>query len=125
MEGVALAFLDGQQALVDGGAQIDTVTLVGGGSRSAPWAQVLADTLGRTLDRRSGADVGAALGAARLARLSRTSEKVAEVCVAPPVIDTFTPDPQRTRILADRHLKFQRLYAALGSEMLASVDTQP
>jgi xylulokinase len=119
LEGVAFAFLDGQQALLDGGAQIDTVTLVGGGSRSAPWAQVLADTLGRTLDRRSGADVGAALGAARLARLARTNESVADVCTAPPVIDSFNADPQRTQILAERHLKFQRLYTALGPEMQA------
>ena len=119
LEGVAFAFLDGQQALLDGGAQIDTVTLVGGGSRSAPWAQLLADTLGRTLDRRSGADVGAALGAARLARLARTGESVATVCTAPPVIDSFAPDAQRTEALAQRHRQFQRLYAALGSEMRA------
>ena len=119
LEGVAFAFLDGQQALLDGGAQIESVTLVGGGSRSAPWAQVLADTLGRTLDRRSGADVGAALGAARLGRLARTGESVASVCTAPPVIDSFTPDPNRTEALAARHLQFQRLYTALVAEMQA------
>ena len=124
LEGVAFAFLDGQQALLAGGAQIDTVTLVGGGSRSAPWAQVLADTLGRTLDRRSGADVGAALGAARLGRLARSGESVASVCTAPPVTDSFTPDAARTEVLAARHLQFQRLYAALGAEMQAPSSAQ-
>jgi xylulokinase len=117
LEGVAFAFLDGQQALVDGGARIDRVTLVGGGSRSAPWAQLLADALGRTLDRRSGADVGAALGAARLGRLARTGEAVATVCTAPPVIDSFTPDRDRSERLRARHEKFQRLYRALAPEM--------
>ncbi len=117
LEGVAFAFLDGQQALQDGGAQIDTITLVGGGSRSAPWAQVLADTLGRTLDRRSGADVGAALGAARLARLARTHERIADVCTAPPVTDSFAPRAARTELLAKRHEQFQRLYDALKPEM--------
>jgi xylulokinase len=117
LEGVAFAFLDGQQALQGGGARIDSVTLVGGGSRSAPWAQVLADTLGRTLDRRAGADVGAALGAARLARLARTGEPVAEVCCAPPVVDSFAPRADRHAALAPRHAQFQRLYAALKSEM--------
>jgi xylulokinase len=120
LEGVAFAFLDGQQALLDGGAQIESITLVGGGSRSAPWAQVLADTLGRTLDRRSGADVGAALGAARLARLARTHERVADVCSAPPVTDSFTPRAGRTEALAARHARFQRLYAALAPEMRLS-----
>jgi len=119
LEGVAFAFLDGQEALLDGGAQIDSITLVGGGSRSAAWAQILSDTLGRTLDRRSGADVGAALGAARLARLARTNESVNSVCVAPPVVDSFTPDPRRTEILGRRHAQFQGLYAALSEQMRA------
>jgi xylulokinase len=119
LEGVAFAFLDGQQALLDGGAQIDTITLVGGGSRSAPWAQVLADTLGRRLDRRSGAEVGAALGAARLGRLARTGESVASVCTAPAITDSFEPHPQRHADAAARHAQFQRLYAALGAEMQA------
>jgi xylulokinase len=119
LEGVAFAFLDGQQALLDGGARIDTVTLVGGGSRSAHWAQVLADALGRTLDRRSGADVGAALGAARLARMARSGESVEAVCTPPPIVDSFAPDRARTEALTQRHAQFQRLYAALGPEMQA------
>jgi xylulokinase len=122
LEGVAFAFLDGQQALLDGGAQIDTITLVGGGSRSAPWAQVLADTLGRRLDRRSGAEVGAALGAARLGRLARTNETVAAVCGAPPIVDSFEPDACRTDAIQTRHAQFQRLYAALRDEMAAPKD---
>ena len=77
---------------------------------------MLADTLGRTLDRRSGADVGAALGAARLAR---TGGSVASVCTAPPVLDSFAPDLRRTGVLAQRHRQFQRLHAALGGEMQA------
>ena len=122
LEGVAFAFLDGQQALLDGGAQIDTITLVGGGSRSAPWAQVLADTLGRRLDRRSGAEVGAALGAARLGRLARTRESVAAVCTAPPITDSFEPDAHRGEALAARHAQFQRVYADLRNEMSAPKD---
>lgn len=117
LEGVSFAFLDGQQALLDGGARIDTVTLVGGGSRSAAWAQLLADTLGRTLDRRSGADVGAALGAARLGRLARTGEPIADVCAPPPIVDSFEPVASRTEALAARHRRFQRLYAVLEEEM--------
>ncbi len=117
LEGVAFSSLDGQRALLDGGAQIDSVTLVGGGSRSAAWAQLLADTLGRTLDRRSGGEVGAALGAARLGRLARTGEAVADVCVAPPLLDSFTPDPARTALLAERHAQYQRLYRVLQPEM--------
>jgi xylulokinase len=123
LEGVAFAFLDGQQALLDGGARIDSVTLVGGGSRSAHWAQVLADALGRRLDRRSGADVGAALGAARLGRLACTGERVDAVCTAPPIVDGFEPDAARHDALGARHERFQRLYRALRDEM-ASQESQ-
>lgn len=119
LEGVAFAFLDGQQALLDGGARIDSVTLVGGGSRSAYWAQLLADVLGRRMDRRSGSEVGAALGAARLARLARTGEAVAEVCVAPPLTDSFEPDAGRHAAFGERHGRFQRLYRSLREEMRA------
>ena len=120
LEGVAYAFLDGQQALLDGGARIDAITLVGGGARSAPWAQVLADVLGRRLDRRSGAEVGAALGAARLGRMARTGESVDAVCTAPPIVDSFEPRALHTQRHATRHARFQRLYDRLRAEMHAS-----
>ena len=124
LEGVAFAFLDGQQALQGGGARIEQVTLVGGGSRSAPWAQLLADTLARSLERRAGGEVGAALGAARLARLARTGEAVEAVCTAPPLVDRFEPDPHRSARLAERHRRFQSLYAALADHMQPST-SQP
>jgi len=120
LEGVAYAFLDGQQALLDGGARIDAITLVGGGARSAPWAQVLADVLGRRLDRRSGAEVGAALGAARLGRMARTGESLEAVCTAPPIVDSFEPRASHTERHAARHARFQRLYDSLRTEMSAS-----
>jgi xylulokinase len=119
LEGVAFAFVDGQQALVEGGARIGSVTLVGGGSRSALWAQILADALGRRLDRRSGADVGAALGAARLGRLARSGEAIEAICIAPPLTDSFEPRAAQTDRLAQRHAMFQRLYGALNAEMHA------
>ena len=117
LEGVAFAFADGQDALVAGGARIERVSLVGGGSRSALWAQILADTLGRPLVRHQGSEVGAALGAARLARLARGSEAVAEVCVAPPVLDRFEPDAARHARLATRLARFRDLYRALAPQM--------
>ena len=119
LEGVAFAFLDGQQALLEGGARIDSVTLVGGGSRSGYWAQLLADVLGRRMDRRSGSEVGAALGAARLARLARTGDPVGEVCAAPPQSDSFAPDLARHAAFGERHRRFQRLYRTLREEMRA------
>ncbi|HYP87993.1 MAG TPA: FGGY-family carbohydrate kinase [Polyangiaceae bacterium] len=120
LEGVAFAFADGQDALLAGGASIDRVSLVGGGSRSALWAQILADTLGRTLARHEGSEVGAALGAARLARLARGSESVAEVCFAPPLLDRFEPDATRHERLSQRLTRFRQLYRTLAPQMHAA-----
>jgi xylulokinase len=121
LEGVAFAFADGQDALLAGGARIaDGVALVGGGARSALWAQILADTLNRPLERHKGAEVGAALGAARLSRLARGNESVAEVCMAPPLLDRFEPDPARHAALAHRLDRFRQLYTALAPQMRAA-----
>lgn len=43
---------------------------IGGGARSDVWLRLLADALALALDRPAGAEVGPALGAARLALLS-------------------------------------------------------
>ena len=118
LEGVAFAFADGQDALLAGGARIDdAAALVGGGARSALWAQILADTLGRALVRHRGAEVGAALGAARLARLARGGASVAEVCTAPPLLDRFEPDPRRHALLGERLQRFRSLYRTLAPQM--------
>jgi xylulokinase len=78
---------------------------------------LLADALARPLERRAGGEVGAALGAAHLARLARTGEAVDAVCTAPSLVDRFEPDPRRSALLAQRHRRFQSLYAALADRM--------
>jgi xylulokinase len=120
LEGVAFAFADGQDALLAGGASIERVSLVGGGSRSTLWAQILADTLGRALERHQGSEIGAALGAARLARLARGGESVADVCVAPPLLDRFEPDAARHEDLSHRLTRFRQLYRVLAPQMHAA-----
>jgi xylulokinase len=92
LEGVAFAFADAQQALVDAGAELREVSVVGGGARSMLWVRMLASVLDRPLVVRAGADVGPALGAARLARLAVSGERAEDVCIAPPALRTFEPD---------------------------------
>jgi xylulokinase len=69
------------------------VSVVGGGARSALWVRMLASVLGRPLVVRAGADVGPALGAARLARLAVSGERAEDVCSAPPALHVLEPDP--------------------------------
>ncbi|MFT4191721.1 MAG: xylulokinase [Comamonas sp.] len=112
LEGVGLGLADGLQALAASGSRLDDITLIGGGSRSAWWSQLLADISGHTLVRRDGGAVGPALGAARLAWLGRDGAQadIATVCAQPPERARHRPDATRHAALRLRHQRFQALY---------------
>ena len=76
LEGVAFALADGQRVLLDAGAEIGDVSVIGGGSRSLYWGRVLAAAVGRPLGlsrgrcRRSGTRRGPFGGTRRRRRRS-------------------------------------------------------
>ncbi len=113
LEGVAFAFRDGMDALLDSGAVLDTITVIGGGARSAYWGKILSAVLDRPLVYRDSGEVGAAYGAARLALLADQKVSVEQACAPPPILDVIDPDP----VLADRYAhkiaKFRPLYTQL------------
>jgi xylulokinase len=109
VEGVAFALADCLDVLVEAGAPPRSCMLVGGGSRSAFWAQLICDATGLRLDLGLGAEVGSAFGAARLAMLAAGGSE-AEVCVKPPVRRSFAPDASRAPLLAERRGRMQALY---------------
>ena len=69
--------------LVEKGGSVGEISVTGGGARLPYWGQLLAAALNRPLTYRLGGEVGAALGAARLARLALGGERAEDVCVAP------------------------------------------
>jgi xylulokinase len=95
---------------------LQSAALVGGGSRSAFWGALCATALGLPLRRHVGAEVGAALGAARLGRLAQTGEDVAKVCVAPEILETYRPDSERQEQLMRRLAQYRRLYVSLAEQ---------
>jgi xylulokinase len=110
LEGVGQGLLDGIEAVEASGVRADEIVLVGGGSRSDYWAQMLADITNRPLVRREGGDFGPALGAARLARLGVVGGPTAESCPVPPSLGEFLPNPQRHARHARRRREFHRLF---------------
>jgi xylulokinase len=114
LEGVALAFADGLDVLLEKGGTIDTISVTGGGARLPYWGQLLAASLNRPLTYRVGGEVGAALGAARLGRLAlEASQSQADICVAPPIDRVVQPDAGLSSLLATRRRTFTRLYRDL------------
>ena len=119
VEGVSFGLRDGFETLRPpaGLPPLRELALVGGGARSAWWAQLLADVLGIRLALFDGSDTGGALGAARLAWLA-DGGALAEVCVLPRRLQSFEPDPAATESHAARHRRFQALYPALRAAFL-------
>jgi xylulokinase len=112
LEGVAFGLADGLAALRASGTTVQRLSLVGGGARSAFWAQLIADALGIELVLHAGADAGGALGAARLGWMA-AGGSVAEACAKPAVTARFTPDPARGASLAPRLQRFRQIYRQL------------
>ena len=112
MEGVAHAFANGLNVL---GSEIRTISMAGGGARVAYWGKLLASALGRPLTYRKGGEVGAAYGAARLARLALTGENPDVICVPPPLSHTVESDPTLAALLAQRRPLFNNLYFDLNA----------
>jgi xylulokinase len=118
LEGVALAFADGMDVLMEKGGSVDEISVTGGGARLPYWGELLAAALNRPLTYRLGSEVGAALGAARLARLALNGERVEDVCVAPPIERVVEPDAALASLLAVRRRTFARLYHDLKNTFM-------
>lgn len=114
IEGVSFGLADGMRALQEAGCDVKQLSLVGGGARSALWAQQLATLLNINIVTHQESTAGGALGAARLAWLA-TGANVADVCLAPKVTETYQPDPVELGLLAPRYARFRAIYPALKS----------
>lgn len=116
LEGVSLGLAEGMAALQATGVRPAAVTLIGGGARSAFWRQLLADISGVTMEYRTGGDVGPALGAARLARMScHPGVSPAELLPVLPLESRYTPRTDRHDFYRQRQRLFSALYQQTAS----------
>ncbi|MEO0466461.1 MAG: xylulokinase [Pseudomonadota bacterium] len=111
MEGVAFGLADGLDAIRAAGVSPGALNVIGGGSRSSFWGSILASALNVHLIYRSGADVGPALGAARLAAVSQNL--AADIVLHPPDISfEVAPDPRLTDTYQVGRQRFRDLYTS-------------
>lgn len=114
LEGVGFALADGMDVVHACGVTPQSITLIGGGARSAWWRQMLADISGLQLDYRTGGDVGPALGAARLAQIAVNPQTpLATLLPQLPVEQQHAPDAARHAHYAPRRETFRRIYQQL------------
>jgi xylulokinase len=112
LEGVAFGLADGLAALQAAGTQVQRLSLVGGGARSALWAQLIADALDVEIVRHAGGEAGGALGAARLAWLAAGGDE-ASVCTPPAVADRHAPRAEHHAALRPRLARWRATYQQL------------
>ncbi|NBW24249.1 MAG: xylulokinase [Betaproteobacteria bacterium] len=113
MEGVTFGLNDGLRALQAAGSSPKQLSLVGGGARSAFWAQQLASALNLDIVTHPESAAGGALGAARLGWLA-TGATVAQVCRKPDIAHTYRSEPADQAMLAARFTRFRAFYPALN-----------
>ncbi len=113
MEGVAYAFADCQRVLKDAGTDFEQALAVGGGARSETWLRIIASVLDRPLAIAADSDVGAALGAARLAICAAEGADPLEVCAAPEILRTIDPDPTLVPLYREGYARYRALYPAI------------
>lgn len=113
LEGVAYAFADCQRVLRDAGTDFASALAVGGGARSDTWLSIIASVLDRPLEIAADSDVGAALGAARLAICAAEGANPAEVCAAPEILRVIDPDPALVPRYREGYARYRALYPAL------------
>jgi xylulokinase len=113
LEGVAFSMRDCLDGLMRAGSAVAEADVIGGGSRSRVWIQMLASVLGLRLHRLAGGEQGAAFGAARLARLAVTGEAPAAVCLPPERVETFEPDSALAVAYRERMGLYRALYPAI------------
>jgi len=107
-EGVVFALREGAERIALLGTPLDRLCVVGGGSRSLLWRQMLADNLGREIWTPR-VDEGAAYGSARLAAEAvglDTSDWVQ-------LVNHTEPDGRTANLYKDRFRLYQDLYLSL------------
>jgi xylulokinase len=113
LEGVAFAFADGQDAMLQAGIEINEVSVVGGGARSFYWGAILASALNRPLIYRADREVGGALGAARLAWLGINKADPQTAFAARPIEKIIEPNKELVEIYSAKKKNFKNLYKSL------------
>jgi len=113
LEGVAFALRDNLEVLKAVGAKPDMLLAVGGGARSQFWLQTIATLLDVTLALPKNSDLGAALGALRLAVCADTNADPDEVMTQPEIGETIAPVQDLRGTYEVAYQKFRTLYPAL------------
>jgi xylulokinase len=113
LEAIAFTFADAMDALNTAGTKPASLLAIGGGTRSDLLMQKIANVTGCRVGRSDGAEIGPALGAARLAACGAGALQPNEIIVKPELTSVFEPFADDSEQTADRLAAFRALYGSL------------
>ena len=109
IEGISFGIKDGFQAVHKVSTISEKIYLIGGGSKSIFWANLLSSILNQKIIVGEGSDLGPALGAARLGMLSTNQYKKNEVIVNLKKIKECSPSNYLTEKLEKRYKVWKKI----------------
>lgn len=116
LEGVAYAFADGQQSIENSGTEIKQIFVIGGGARSRLWGKILASVLNKSLIYRNNADVGPALGAAKLALFANKGSCKQASHLNSTNCNVIKPNEKLVDLYENGYQQYKALYQCLKSQ---------
>lgn len=113
LDSVAFAFRDSLEALEAGGARINRLMAVGGGTKSQLWLRIMATVLGVPIDLPAAGDVGGAFGAARMGLVAATGADWRQAFSKPRIARTIAPETAATAAYLDQYQRYVKIYPAI------------
>lgn len=113
LEGIGFGLYESILLMRKAGNSIKQATMTGMGTRSSVWMQMLTDIFNIDLLQNEAAEVGPALGAARLAMIGCTGANIDEVCSSNPSVKHFVPNSAVSCEYQSIMKRFQTLYPLL------------
>jgi xylulokinase len=110
LEGIGFHIAEGIIAQFENGIVSTRLQGVGGGSRSRLWIEIIATLLNRPIDLPYSREVGASLGAARLARVAANAAPLSSLCEKPAVEILIEPAAGLAPILTERFARYKETY---------------
>ena len=112
-EGVAFALKENLSALKKTGAKIEKLYALGGGVQSNFWLRTIANILNLTVLLPKKGELGAALGAARLALIAGEGASPEEIITEPSVDKVIEPNSRLEAVYDDAYQVFKKIYPSI------------
>ena len=97
----------------DGGATVNRLTAVGGGTHSEIWLKIIATVLNVPIDLPAAGDVGGAFGGARMGLMAATGASYKKICTKPKIAKTILPEKKAQAAYEAAYRRYVQIYPAI------------